>query len=61
MEKLDTKKNLCPECCYCFPECPATENDIIFGDGIVNDNICYCEKMIPKLENINIKKLEIVS
>lgn len=55
MEQLDTKRNLCSECCYPYPECPATENDVIFGDGVGNDNICCCEKFKSDTEDIGDK------
>lgn len=34
--------NLCSSCRYVIPECKATFEDILFGDGIGNDNVCAC-------------------
>lgn len=46
----NTKRNLCDSCKHSFAECPATINDIIFGDGIGNDNVYECYKYEKKPE-----------
>jgi hypothetical protein len=43
-ETKDTKRNLCNSCKHCFADCPATPDDIIFGDGIGNDNVYECDR-----------------
>lgn len=43
--------NLCDSCENCYPECEAQNDDVCFGDGKGNDNICCCNKYIPLLEH----------
>jgi len=38
----NTKINLCDTCKQTYPECPAVGDDITFGDGVGNDNVCKC-------------------
>lgn len=40
----DNKVNLCDSCKYNYPDCPSKSNDVIFGNGKGNDNICACNK-----------------
>lgn len=37
--------HLCNSCSYDYPKCDDIQ--IIFGDGIGNDNICCCNKYEP--------------
>lgn len=48
--KPKTNRNLCDSCKQCFAECPATPDDIIFGDGVGNDNVYACDKYEKKAE-----------
>ena len=43
----DNQINLCDSCDYSYPECPSEKDDVIFGNGIGNDNICACNKYKP--------------
>ena len=43
----DNQINLCDSCDYSFPECPSKNDDVIFGNGTGNDNICACNKYKP--------------
>ena len=43
----DNQINLCDSCDYLYPECPSEKDDVIFGNGIGNDNICACNKYKP--------------
>ena len=36
----ENETNLCKSCCHEYPTCDA--DDIIFGNGVGNDNICAC-------------------
>lgn len=41
--------NLCDSCDHEYPDCPSdSKDDIIFGDGVGNDNICACRYYTPK-------------
>lgn len=40
--------HLCDSCQYTYPTCPSYGNDVIFGDGKGYDNICVCNKYLPK-------------
>lgn len=46
----DTKRNLCNSCKHSFAECSATTDDIVFGDGVGNDNVWECAKYENKVE-----------
>lgn len=54
IEKMKEVSNnhihLCQSCYKEFPNCDADNNDIMFGDGTGNDNICCCNKYIPIME-----------
>lgn len=45
--KINDKMNLCEFCEYDYVECPAKDDDIVFGNGIGYDNICSCSKYTP--------------
>ena len=40
--RAGNKVNLCDTCRHTYPDCGQT--DVLFGDGIGNDNICCCGK-----------------
>ena len=44
--------NLCDSCTYTYPECPSEINDIFFGNGFGNDNICACNKYQPSVQPV---------
>ena len=46
----DNQTNLCDSCDYSFPDCPSKYEDVIFGNGIGNDNICACNKQKPSAQ-----------
>lgn len=46
--------NLCDSCTYTYPECPSEKDDVIFGNGIGNDNICACNKYQPVATDTNV-------
>lgn len=46
--KPKTKRNLCDSCKHCFADCPATPDDVKFGDGMGNDNVYECDKYEKK-------------
>lgn len=35
--------HLCDTCKYAYPECPSKADDVTFGNGVGNDNICECK------------------
>lgn len=40
---VDTKIDLCADCVHQIPECEGWDSqEIEFGDGFGNDNICVC-------------------
>lgn len=43
----NNKVNLCDTCKYSVADCLADPDDVMFGDGIGNDNICCCAKYEP--------------
>lgn len=45
----DNQINLCDSCNYSYPDCPSKSDDVIFGNGIGNDNICACNKYKPSV------------
>ena len=47
---LNNQVNLCDSCTYTYPECPSEKDDVIFGNGIGNDNICACNKYEPSVQ-----------
>lgn len=46
----DNQTNLCDSCDYSYPDCPSKNDDVIFGNGIGNDNICACNKYKPSAQ-----------
>lgn len=46
----DNQINLCDSCDYSYPDCPSKDDDVIFGNGIGNDNICACNKYKPSVQ-----------
>lgn len=46
----DNQTNLCDSCDYSYPDCPTKNDDVIFGNGIGNDNICACNKYKPSAQ-----------
>lgn len=46
----DNQVHLCDSCSYTYPECPSAYTDVIFGNGIGNDNICACSKYLPSAQ-----------
>lgn len=49
---LNNQVNLCDSCTYTYPECPSEKDDVIFGNGIGNDNICACNKYQPTIQPV---------
>lgn len=41
------KVHLCDSCAYIYPDCPSKKENVIFGDGVGNDNICCCSCYDP--------------
>ena len=41
------KVNLCDSCRLDYPTCPTTVQDVAFGNGKGNDNVCMCPNYIP--------------
>lgn len=50
MEITNNRIHLCQSCHKEYPNCDANNDDIVFGDGIGNDNICCCNKYLPLVE-----------
>lgn len=46
----DNQVNLCDSCMHAYPDCPSGKDDVIFGNGIGNDNICACAKYVPSTQ-----------
>ena len=46
----NNKVHLCDFCKHSYPVCPAEMNDVIFGNGKGQDNICACAKFEIKPE-----------
>lgn len=42
-ETENTTIHLCDTCKYTYPECPSKADDVTFGNGAGNDNICACK------------------
>lgn len=49
MKAEKTTDNLCDSCALCFADCPA---EIVFGNGIGNDNVIECDVYIRSNQNI---------
>lgn len=41
--------HLCDSCCNCYPGC--SSDNVVFGDGKGNDNICCCNRYEPLMEH----------
>jgi len=46
---LSNKVNLCDSCTWKYPECKY--DNLIFGDGKGDDNICACSNYAPLMTN----------
>ena len=51
----DNQIHLCDSCDYSYPDCPSKNDDVIFGNGIGNDNICACNKYKPSAQPMRIR------
>lgn len=49
---IKNQTHLCNSCIYFYPECPSEDEDVIYGNGIGNDNICACAKYAPLTERL---------
>ena len=58
IQVLENNINLCDSCKDKdnFPYCPANENDILYGTGIGNDNICCCNKYCTNVAEVMQKR-----
>lgn len=52
--RLDNQVHLCNSCKYEFPVCPIKNDDIVFGNGVGDDNICACSKYVPSVQSDHI-------
>lgn len=43
----NNKVHLCASCDHKYPECPSGKADVLYGDGVGNDNICCCSRYEP--------------
>ena len=48
--KLNNQIHLCDSCKYDYPNCPSENEDVLFGNGIGDDNICCCAKYIVSVD-----------
>jgi len=48
---LNNQINLCDTCKHNYPDCPAGEDDVLYGNGEGNDNICACGKYEAERRN----------
>lgn len=46
----ENQVHLCDSCRHVYPECPSEKEDVIFGNGKGNDNICACNKYEPSAQ-----------
>lgn len=46
----ENQVHLCDSCRHVYPECPSGKDDVIFGNGKGNDNICACNKYEPSAQ-----------
>lgn len=53
----NNKVHLCASCGHKYPECPSGKADVLYGDGVGNDNICCCSRYEPLGGSINKNKL----
>ena len=48
--KLNNQIHLCDSCISNYPNCPAENKDVLFGNGVGNDNICCCAKYLVSVD-----------
>lgn len=53
----ENQVNLCDSCKYLYPDCPSEADDVIFGNGKGNDNICACNKYLPSAQPETAKRI----
>lgn len=46
----DNQVHLCDSCKHTYPDCPSQNDDVIFGNGNGDDNICACAKYAPSTQ-----------
>lgn len=46
----DNQVSLCDSCKHTYPDCPSQSDDVIFGNGNGDDNICACAKYVPSVQ-----------
>lgn len=46
----ENQVHLCDSCRHVYPECPSGKDDVIFGNGKGNDNICACNQYEPSMQ-----------
>ena len=44
---VGNKVNLCESCNHEYPVCMAGSADVLFGDGVGDDNVCCCSYYAP--------------
>ena len=44
---VGNKVNLCDSCKHEYPVCMAGSADVLFGDGVGDDNVCCCSCYDP--------------
>lgn len=49
-KKLNNQIHLCDSCKYNYPNCPSENEDVLFGNGVGNDNICCCAKYLASAD-----------
>ena len=49
-KKLNNQIHLCDSCKYNYPNCPSENEDVLFGNGVDNDNICCCAKYFVSID-----------
>ena len=49
-KKLNNQIHLCDSCISNYPNCPARNEDVLFGNGVGNDNICCCAKYLASAD-----------
>ena len=48
--RIENQVHLCDSCRHVYPECPGGKDDVIFGNGKGNDNICACNQYEPSAQ-----------
>lgn len=49
-KKLNNQTHLCDSCKYNYQNCPSENEDVLFGNGVGNDNICCCAKYLASAD-----------